>query len=137
MRYVCILLLLTSMAQPQEPEPAGRMPVQSDRTQLTLAVAGMTLRAVDLGQTMYHLNQTTWYAGKAYHGRETWLPTQNKAAISVAVLGSGVLTTYGQYRLYRSGHKRLAILTQVISIGVSSAAIYRSFHSTYPVPSAK
>ena len=137
MKLLCTLLLFTRIGWTQTVDAPSASEFFHDRAQMRAASLGLTLRAVDLGQTIYHLNQTTWYEGKAYHGRETWLPTQNKGAISVAVLGSGVLTTYGQYRLYRAGHKRLALTAQLVSAGLSSLAIYKSFHSTYAVSSVK
>lgn len=133
----CILLLLTGMSWAQNVDTRSAPAFFQDRPQMSAAGVAMTLRAADLGQTLYHLGQTTWYEGRVYHGRETWLPTQNKAAISAAVVGSGLLTTYGQYRFYRAGHPRLAMLTQVISAGVSSVAIYHSYHSTYTVTQRK
>ena len=137
MKLFCIFLLLTGCAWTQTIDAPGASTFFHDKAQMGAAALGMSMRAIDLGQTVYHLNQTTWYEGKAYHGRETWLPTQNKGAISVAILGSGALTTYGQYRLYRAGHKRMAVAAQLISAGVSSVAIYKSFHSTYTVASRR
>ena len=137
MRLLCTVLLLSGFGWSQIIDAPSASDFFHDKTQMNAAALGMTLRAVDLGQTIYHLNQTTWYEGKAYHGRETWLPTQNKGAISLAILGSGALTTYGQFRLYRAGHKRMAFAAQLISAGVSSVAIYKSFHSTYTVPLRK
>lgn len=135
MKLFFTFLLLTGCAWTQTIDAPSSSTFFHDKAQMGAAAMGMSLRAIDLGQTVYHLNQTTWYEGKAYHGRETWLPTQNKSAISVAILGSGALTTYGQYRLYRAGHKRMAIAAQLISAGISSVAIYKSFHSTYTVSS--
>lgn len=137
MKALCTVLLLTGIGWSQTIEAPSASDFFHDKAQMSAAALGMTMRAADLGQTMYHLNQTTWYEGKAYHGRETWLPTQNKGAISLAILGSGALTTYGQFRLYRAGHTRMALAAQLISAGVSSVAIYRSFHSTYTVPPRK
>jgi len=137
MRLLCSFLLLTGLAVAQLPENASASDFFHDKTQMSATAFAMTVRIADLGQTMHHLDQSTWYAGTEYHGRETWLPTQNKGLISAALLGSGALTTYGQFRLYRSGHKRTAIAVQIISSAISGIAIYRSFHSTYTVAPAK
>jgi hypothetical protein len=130
-------LLLASVSFAQLPQAPGLEPTRSDffhdRAQMSVAAGAFALRAIDLGQTMYHLNRTVWVDGKAYHGRETWLPTQNKGVIGVALLGSGALTTFAQYKLYRGGHKRMAIATQLVSAAISGAAIYSSMHSTYAV----
>lgn len=131
MRLLCVSLLLTGLAIGQVPETATASDFFHDRTQMRTAALAMSLRAADLGQTMHHLNQSTWHAGREYHGRETWLPTQNKGLISAALLGSGALTTYSQFRLYRNGRKRTAVVVQIISAAISGVAIYRSFHSTY------
>jgi hypothetical protein len=137
MRLPFALLLLVGSAFAQVPEPAARTSFFHDQTQMTAAGFAMTMRVADLAQTIYHMDQSSVYDGTVYHGRETWLPTQNKGVISAALLGSGVLTTFGQYRLYRNGHKRTAIAVQLISAAVSGLAISRSFHSTYTVEPRK
>ena len=137
MRLLCAILLFTGFAVAQLPEAPTASEFFHDKTQMSAATLAMTLRAADVGQTIYHLNQSTWYAGHEYHGREDWLPTQNKGLISAALLGSGVATTYAQFRLFRSGHRRTAVAVQVISAAISGVAIYRSFHSTYTVPTTK
>jgi hypothetical protein len=136
-RLLCSFLLTTGLAVAQFPESPTASDFFHDKTQMNAAAFAMTLRAADLGQTIYHMDQSTLYAGKEYHGRETWLPTQNKGLISIAVMGSGALSTYGQFRLFRTGHKRTAVALQLVSAAISGVAIYRSFHSTYTVAPAR
>lgn len=133
MKVLLSLVLLVGVAYGERPEEPALGKFLHDRAQMTAATAGFCIHAVDLAQTMHHLDHTTWYEGRAYHGREEWMPTQNKFAISTALLGSAALTTLIQYRLYRAHHPRLAIFGQVLSSAVSGAAIYSSFHSKYTV----
>lgn len=137
MRFLFAVLLLSAIGYAQSSETPNASDFFHDRAQISAAALSLSLRVADLTQTMYHMNQSTWYEGKRYSGRETWLPTQNKGLISAALLGSGALTTYAQFRLYRSGRKRAAVLTQIVSSGISGVAIYRSFHSTYTAPGKK
>lgn len=137
MKLLYALLLMTGLSFAQLPDAPSTADFFHDKAQVSAAAVSMTLRVADLSQTIHHLDQSTWYQGKEYHGRETWLPTQNHAAIAAALLGSGLLTTYGQLRLYRSGHKRTAIAVQMVSSAISGVAIYRSFHSTYTVSARK
>ena len=133
MRLICAFFLLVSFAKAQFPEAPSSSSFFHDRAQMSAVAVGFAAHACDLGQTFYHMDHATWIDGKAYYGRETWLPTQNKGAISAALLGSEAMTTYVQYRFYRSGHPRLGIFTQYLAAGVSGTAIYSSFHSKYGV----
>lgn len=132
MKILGAFFLLAGLAWAELPDaPPTPVNFAHDRIQMSAALAGGLLHLCDLGQTIYHLDQTTWFHGKAYHGRETWLPTQNQGVIAASLLGSAAATTVVQYRFYRGGHPRLAVATQVISGAISAAAIYSSFHSKY------
>ena len=134
--FVLFFLLPTTLFSAERKQPDFHDFIH-DRAQMRAASAAWTLRTIDLSQTMYHLNSGIWYKGQRFQAKERWMPTQNQAGIAGILVATGALNTYMQYRLFRSGHRKQAILSQVATAGLSAAAVGYSFRSKYVVRSSQ
>lgn len=138
MLLLALLVLYCGTAVSAEPMPTAPTPeliaTANKRPQPALSFRDflhdrdqMTAFGLAFGAKSFDLGQTLWHRANCQRFHEDWMPMQTPAGISLGVLGSEAGATFLQYRLYSSGHKRLAIATQILSGGASAVAIAYSF----------